>query len=379
MKHDKKHLITCIAVILVFALFATLCYFGPKAEFSNAERRPLAKLPTISVESITSGRFMQQFETYAADTFPLREVFRGLKAGATLATGQKTTNDIYVSQGHLSKLEYPLHEDSLHNAANKFETIYNKLLADGNNKVYVAVIPDKNAYLAQDAGQLSLDYDALEDLVQEEVAHFATYISLMDLLSAKDYYSTDSHWRQEALLPVADALLSTMAATNGAVDPDFTDAFSEVSTQTATNDFLGVYAGQSALPVQSETIYYLTSPIIDQLQVYDHEHQTEIPVYNLEKITEPDPYEVFLSGPISLITIDNPMAIAQGNHRELVVFRDSFGSSIAPLLATQYAKVTLVDIRYLPSTQLGNYVTFEDCDVLFLYSTSVLNNSSTLK
>ena len=38
-----------------------------------------------------------------------------------------------------------------------------------------------------------------------------------------------------------------------------------------------------------------------------------------------------------------------------------------------------MDIRYLSPAQLGRYLTFTDQDVLFLYSTGVLNNSSTLK
>ena len=61
------------------------------------------------------------------------------------------------------------------------------------------------------------------------------------------------------------------------------------------------------------------------------------------------------------------------------MFRDSFGSSITPLLIEGYSSITLVDIRYLASNRLGKYVDFTDCDVLFLYSTGVLNNSSTLK
>ena len=44
-----------------------------------------------------------------------------------------------------------------------------------------------------------------------------------------------------------------------------------------------------------------------------------------------------------------------------------------------YKTVTLVDIRYLQSNMLGRYLTFEGQDVLFLYSTLVLNNSSTIK
>ena len=61
------------------------------------------------------------------------------------------------------------------------------------------------------------------------------------------------------------------------------------------------------------------------------------------------------------------------------MFRDSFASSLAPLLAEGYAKITLADIRYLPAAQMGRLLDFSGSDVLFLYSTSVLNNSDTLK
>ena len=57
-----------------------------------------------------------------------------------------------------------------------------------------------------------------------------------------------------------------------------------------------------------------------------------------------------------------------------MIFRDSFGSSIAPLLVQSYAKVTLVDIRYMRMEMLQRLIGFENQDVLFLYSTLVLNN-----
>lgn len=85
----------------------------------------------------------------------------------------------------------------------------------------------------------------------------------------------------------------------------------------------------------------------------------------MEKGAGNDPYELFLSGSISLLSIENPNAETD---RELIVFRDSFGSSLAPLLAEGYAKITLADIRYLPSSQMGKLLDFTDTDVLFLYS-----------
>ena len=96
----------------------------------------------------------------------------------------------------------------------------------------------------------------------------------------------------------------------------------------------------------------------------------------MDMLGSKDLYDVFLSGAKSLLTIENPNAATD---RELIVFRDSFGSSMVPLLARDYAKVTLVDIRYMSPTILGNFVEFGGQDVLFLYSTLVLNNSETIK
>ena len=56
-----------------------------------------------------------------------------------------------------------------------------------------------------------------------------------------------------------------------------------------------------------------------------------------------------------------------------------FGSSMAPLLVSDYSKVTLVDTRYIAPKLVGNFVDFEGADVLFLYSTLILNQSAALK
>lgn len=74
--------------------------------------------------------------------------------------------------------------------------------------------------------------------------------------------------------------------------------------------------------------------------------------------------------------ITNPNA---STDKTLIVYRDSFGSSIAPYFTPHYAKVVLVDIRYLPYERAAQYIDFENADVLFLYSTLVLNNSDTMK
>ena len=99
-------------------------------------------------------------------------------------------------------------------------------------------------------------------------------------------------------------------------------------------------------------------------------------MYDMEKAAGKDPYEMFLSGTRAVMTIENPQAQTE---KELIVFRDSFGSSLIPLLAEGYRKITVLDIRYVQSSQLGQVVAFGNQDVLFLYSTMLLNNSMALR
>ena len=69
--------------------------------------------------------------------------------------------------------------------------------------------------------------------------------------------------------------------------------------------------------------------------------------------------------------------------RELVIFRDSFGSSLVPLMISSYSKITMVDLRYINSKYLidNNLIDFNNSnmDVLYLYSIPIINNSYTIK
>ena len=228
------------------------------------------------------------------------------------------------------------------------------------------MVPDKGFYLAEDSGHLTLDYGELEQLLREGMP-WATYIDLTDSLSAEDYYRTDTHWRQERLLDAASVLCAGLGV-DGPRQEDF-------RAEAVEEPFYGVYYGQAALPMEPETLYILRSELLERCSVYDHETGRTSPVYHRPEGSR-DLYDIYLSGAKALLTITNPDAATD---RELIVFRDSFGSSMVPLLVQGYAKVTLVDIRYVRSDMLGNLLTFDGQDVLFLYSSLVLNSSGALK
>ncbi len=369
MKEKIKYIATIVlSALLIFGLSAWFLLKSP-TEYSESERRKLSLLPDFSIENVLSGKYMKDFEDASPDQFPLRDLFRSIKAYASEYIFNKMDNNkIFNADGHLSKLEYPENPDMIDYAADKFSFIYDKYIKDTDAEVFLSVVPDKNCFIAEDNGYLAFDYDEFADKLAEKVP-FAEYIDVKPLLSADDYYTTDTHWKQESIIDIAEKLSTSMGA-------DFTNDFKKNKIE---KPFYGVYYNQSGMKHPTDEIIYLTNDAIDSAVVtnYDTGKAVSLPVYDMSKLDSPDLYEMFLSGTVAVSVIENPEAAEK---RELVLFRDSFGSSIAPLLIGSYSKITVVDIRYIASGALSGLVDFENADeVLFLYSTVLLNNSVAMK
>ena len=275
-----------------------------------------------------------------------------------------TDSAYYVKNGYAAKMDYPLNTTSVSYAASCIQNICSTYLSENTN-VYLSVIPDKNYFLADGTDIPRLDYDAIVNQLRADNSGL-NYIDIFDALSIEDYYKTDPHWRQEKIQPVAQRLAEKMGA-------ELTD---EYTVTEADAPFCGAYFGKTEQRLEAEPLYYLESDLLSECSVFNFETSETMGIYDMELLNGKDAYEVFLSGSRSLLTIENPSAQTD---KELIIFRDSFGSSLAPLLVSGYSKTTLVDIRYISSARLGQFIDFDGQDVLFIYSTLVLNNSSTMK
>ena len=367
----KKHFakIEIFLVCIVWIGLTAFSWFSPALEFSLSERRKLKQFPELSLEAIENGSFMKDFESFTLDQFPLRDTFRTIKALAAFGLfNQKDNNDVYIAQGQASKLEPVLNEGSLRYAKDRLTYLMDKYFAGTDANLYFSIVPDKGYYLAEKNGYLSMDYDKMVGYFKEQLVN-TQYVDLFPYLSADNYYATDSHWKQEDLLKVAEALATAM----GVQDSIYKD-YELVETG---KDFYGVYYGQAALPLAPDTIKYLTNKYLEECIVYNIEKNEVGGIYNESKLDSWDPYEFFLSGAVHTLVIENPNAAAE---RELVVFRDSYGSSLIPLLVGAYSKVTVLDTRYIHPNRIADYCDLSAADdVLFMYSTSVLNSSMTLR
>ncbi len=363
MNNKKIRALGAGLVAAVWLGLTGFAWFGPPKERSEAERRPLEQMPQVSTDSVLNGSFMKDFESYSLDQFPLRDRFRQLKALFHYnALMQSDNNGYYFQDGYIATQELHTDDAALDKKLEVLNQVYDRHIAPAGGKCYVSVVPDKGYYLSQMYGYPSLDYEALFEKITGGMP-WAKEIDIRDTLELSDYYRTDTHWRQEMLLPTAQRIAQGMGV-DGPRPEDFTAVRIE-------QPFYGVYYGQAALPLAPDEMYILESELLTSLKI-TVEMSYEADIYDRNQLQSDDQYNIYLSGAKKgYVTVENPNA---KNDRKLVIFRDSFGSSMAPLLVQDYSAVTLIDLRVFNRMGLGQ-VDFAGADVLFLLSSLAMNNA----
>lgn len=291
-----------------------------------------------------------------------------------LDTGEEKTTEAEeeykILNGGIYEETDVLNESGLTANINKINNICNKYLSGSN--IYFAMIPNKEYYLNNDMGSSNEFYE-IEGFIKPKLNQEISYIELYDTLNLDCYYKTDMHWQQEDIESVVEKISQAMNLKDENNASNDENEYEEKSL----GDFYGSYYAEiSNNEIQPDELKYLTNSMIENCVVYNTEKEAEEKVYNLDRVNETNnKYDLFLSGAAAIQRIDNNEI---NNGKKLILFRDSFGSSIAPLLIGYYEEILLVDIRYVNSEFLDNYIDFdeyENQDVLFLYNTRVINKS----
>lgn len=361
MGDKTKNIIITIGFIFILTMVFILNIVVKDKKVSNVERRKLAQLPKVNLENILSGDTSEKFEEYAMDQFIARDELRKIKSFASINVfKQQDNNNLFKKDNAIYKMEYPLNKNNVQKTANKVNEVYNKYLKEMN--VYYAIIPDKNFYLENDK-HLKMNYQELKSITQSTLKDLK-YIDIWENLKLEDYYRTDTHWKQENLQEVVTKIEKEMNLINTS---------NEKYNIKEIGDFYGVYYGQLGIEMEPDKIKIKENENINNCITYNYETKKYGKIYDEEKYkTSSDKYDIYLSGATAIITIENPNS---NTEKELILFRDSYGSSIAPLLIENYKKITLIDLRYISSNLLDQYIKFENQDVLFLYSTLILNQN----
>ena len=280
-------------------------------------------------------------------------------------TNEEQSNNFYVADGAIYEKTGTVNENAILANTEKINKTYQQYLQNMN--VYFTIIPDKTYYLED---KLDTDFKDVVENVESNLNSNIQYFDISSVLELEDYYKTDMHWKQENLDNVVEVIEKEMKIQNGNYEePNYEEKI--------LGDFYGTYyKEQKENNIEPDELKYLTNEEIEKSTVYNAETESNEPVYNISKAKETgNLYDAFLSGASAIEIIKNEQS---ETGKKLILFRDSFGSSIAPLLINEYEEIVLIDLRYVNYTILSNYVNFSDYenqDVLFLYSSRVINKS----
>lgn len=361
MQHTTNKWFSIVfCVVLIGALFVNLLV--PPVTFSENENRTLAQLPQADIESIASGKFMEDFESYSSDQFAGRDFWVSVKANLEKLSGKKENNGVYFAEdGYLIEKLDALNESVLN--AN-FDAIKK---ADSLGKYQISFMMIPTAFeILQDklpSGAYAPVQRKALDMAQQ--AFEGTGVNFIDpsplLQQHKDeyiYYRTDHHQTPDGSYLSYRSWCESMGVT-----PMEQDAFTR---QTLTEEFLGTTWSKATLfNAQPDTIsaYIPKQDYSYHLNFLDTGTEMD-GLYATDHLNTKDKYSVFLDGNHAMMTIHSSV----GNGKTLAVFKDSYAHSILPFLANHYETIHVIDLRYYNMDPLAYLDQNGITDVLILYN-----------
>lgn len=341
--------------LLVFLFMITMSvfmfgYFMQDKEASKSERRTLTTMSDVEKYSFTDRYFSEKFEQFALDQVMFRDLLRSVHSWwDTQIWLKKDYHGISFVDSYYFKQEKEINIDQI----KKFGEQVNQIIEKFNVSSSLMVIPDKNMYKpVQDP--FTNDYHQILETLQVVKGEV---FNMFEVFTLEDYYYGDPHLRQEAYLKWLNKEASKY-------------------NKKEFHYFHGAYQSQMALSHMPENLSYYTNSQIEKAEIKHLEFEDKKTVYDEEGLTHMDSYDVFLSGASAFIEINNKEANSQKN---LLVFRDSFGSSLVPLLVEDYQTIYVVDLRYMDYQKAMSLMDKQIDELLFIYGSQSVNQSMNLK
>jgi len=344
----------CILFFGALALTSTMYLLSGGKEYSALEKRYLAPAPTLSAESLFSGSFADETESFMADHMPARDALVGAVAYYDLLSGRQNTKEILRgADGRL--FERPTVWDG-----RKAEENIAAIRAFGEKtglRADLMLVPSAGYVLRGDVPGLHDKYEDGEHIARC-YAMAQGDIGCIDLTgpfcAAEDkeelYYSTDHHWTSRGAWTAGGIYLQSKGR---AISPQ------ESYKITVSPLFHGSTYARSALwltPGEDVQLWDCGGDFTVRNSESDEEHDG---LFYTERLAEDDRYTVFLDGNHALVRIENGDPRAEG---KLLVIRDSFSNCLGGFLAEGYKTVVLADLRYykLPLSELCAQEGFDD-------------------
>lgn len=349
--------------LLVLFLVMIVNLIVPDKEISEEENRALESRPNLSLTSVTTGDFMEQWERYLSDQFVGRNMWRKFKVGMDRLGGSALENGVYIGDNGQLLEDIALPDEKQYseniNAIQSFLNIYSDIPAT------VMLIPDAASVLSESLPAFATveDQRQMFSMAERKLGDSVNWVDTYSILnrhkSEKIYYKTDHHWTTQGAFYVFQETAASLGI-EGDVSDDYV-------SYTVTDSFNGALASKSGVGLDEKEqidIYVPTSGDDDVIVNYVDERKKRTSLYDSSKLETRDKYGVFLGGNSSVVDIRT----VSSSQKRLLVVKDSFADCFIPFLTPYYREIVVVDPRYYSGTMTEIMDTYRITDMLILYS-----------
>ncbi len=357
--------ITIIFFILFIFSVPLSTILIPDKKVSYLENKVLQQIPNVSVSDILSKKFMNSFDEYATDQFPLRSSFIKLKNYYSYLLGNREFRNIYISKSGNLLEKFVFNKATIDKNVNNISKIANHIKNNYDIKSKLMIIPTSIAfyedelynYMVTDNQLHVINY--IENSFKNKSNNASFYSPYKVLYENKDkyiFFKTDHHWTQlGACLAYEDMYKIKVLDKPIAV----------------SNSFYGTYYSKSILDfITPDTIYAYKA--FNNYTLNMDINYTYNCLYDDSKLLGKNKYQYFLHG-------DPAIGCIKGNKnskKEILIFKDSFAHNFMPFLTSNYGKIHFIDIRYYNGS-IDDYLSRNKNidEVLFIHNIANLNSN----
>ncbi len=367
-KNAPQIISLCFVAFLM--IFLALNILTPTKKVSEKENRTLALFPKISFSTLTSGKFMTDFEDYVSDQFVFRNHFVSSKRRYETFSGKKENHAIMsCDDGYLIENSSALTKT---NIPSNTEAI-NALASVKRYKVKVAIVPTAYEILKDKLPRFAYtdSYIDLQNYLKKELKN--SEITDVEPVLAKNadkylYYRTDHH--QTAL----GSYYTYLALSESLGFKPY--PLEDFAVEKMSEDFFGTaWSNSGFAKTQKDTIYkYSPKKSIKATVSFPLENKNMKSLYNTDMLSEKDKYAFYLDGNHGLTEIKTNLETG----KKLAIIKDSYAHSIVPFLANHYNEIYMVDLRYYNGDIFEYLYSHNIKDVLILYNQNTFMTDTNL-
>ena len=326
--------VTLMFLVLIFGISAATV-IKPQNERSETENRSLAMRPSFSIDTLLSGQFAKDYESYLSDQFIGRDGWITLKTDFELAAGKKDISGVYFAKdGYLIESHEGSFTTDQAKANISLLASFAKKEAEalGADHMTVMIVPNAVDILREKLPAFAQPYDEEAYISQVRAAlpdgvFFDTGKILNEHKDEEIYYRTDHHWKTLAAWYVYQAWAKEKGFSVGVYSP-----------VTVTEDFEGTISSKLGIRGRADSI-----------------------------LDKKDKYSYFYGGNYGLIQSKMPES---RTGRKLLIIKDSYAHCFAPFTYADFDEVDLLDLRYYNASLSDLIASGGYTDILFLQNAS---------